>query len=543
MKFGPVPVSEAVGAFLAHAVALAGGTLRKGHLIEAVDVDGFRAAGHATVIVARLEAGDIAEDEAAGRIAAALAGDGIRAEAPATGRSNLFAAEAGVLLVDQAGILALNSIDPGITFATLPAFARAEDGRMVATVKIIPFAVPSEAVDRAIAGIRARGPLVRIARFSPKRVAVISTVLPSLKPSIIDKTLRVLTQRLRPTGASIVADRRVAHKEAAIAAAVSAARYDDHADLTIVFGASAVVDRADVIPAGIEAAGGQVRHFGMPVDPGNLLLVGEFDGAPVVGAPGCARSPKENGFDWILDRLLADIAVTPADIVGLGVGGLLMDIVSRPRPREAPKEAESPAARSIAALVLAAGRSSRMGGPNKLLALLNGKPLVVHAVEAALASRATSVTVVTGHMADAVEDILGGFDVRFAHNLNYAEGLSTSLRRGLAAIPSDAEAAIVLLGDMPRVTSAIVDRLIEAYEPARGQMIVVPTSEGRRGNPVLLSRRFFADLERVVGDLGARQVIGDYPEAVVEVEIGEAVGLDLDTPEALAAAGGTLAGG
>ena len=162
----------------------------------------------------------------------------------------------------------------------------------------------------------------------------------------------------------------------------------------VVFGASAIADRRDVIPAAVEAIGGRIEHFGMPVDPGNLMLIGTARGQPVIGAPGCARSPKENGFDWVLMRLLAGLPVSRADITGMGVGGLLMEIVTRPQPRDEPVKADG---RRIAAIILAAGRSTRMGGPNKLLAEIGGRPLVRIAVEEALASRAQPVIVVTGH--------------------------------------------------------------------------------------------------------------------------------------------------
>jgi len=155
----------------------------------------------------------------------------------------------------------------------------------------------------------------------------------------------------------------------------------------VVFGASAIADRRDVIPAAVEAVGGTIEHFGMPVDPGNLLLIGEARDRPVLGAPGCARSPKENGFDWVLMRLMAGLEVTQADITGMGVGGLLMEIVTRPQLREVPEPAAD--GRRVAAIVLAAGRSTRMGGPNKLIETIAGKPLVRIAVEHALASRAS----------------------------------------------------------------------------------------------------------------------------------------------------------
>ena len=204
----------------------------------------------------------------------------------------------------------------------------------------------------------------------------------------------------------------------------------DGAELVVVFGASAIADRRDVIPAAVEAVGGRIEHFGMPVDPGNLMLIGQARGQPVLGAPGCARSPKENGFDWVLMRLLAGLPVSRADITGMGVGGLLMEIVTRPQPRAEP---EPEKAQRIAAIILAAGRSTRMGGPNKLLAEIGGRPLVRIAAEEALASRARPVIVVTGHQRDKVEAALAGLDVQRVHNPDFAEGLSTSLKAGLAA--------------------------------------------------------------------------------------------------------------
>jgi molybdenum cofactor cytidylyltransferase len=158
---------------------------------------------------------------------------------------------------------------------------------------------------------------------------------------VIDKTIAVLGKRLEPAGAAVTAEARVPHDAAALTKALAHQATGD-TDLLIVFGASAIADRRDVIPAAIEAAGGRIEHFGMPVDPGNLLLIGSLNDKPVIGAPGCARSPKENGFDWVLQRLLADVPVTRADITALGVGGLLMEIISRPQPRAGGESEEEP---------------------------------------------------------------------------------------------------------------------------------------------------------------------------------------------------------
>jgi molybdenum cofactor cytidylyltransferase len=535
MRFGPLPVAEAEGGVVAHAVRANGLVLKKGTVIGTAEIAALREAGVQTVTVALAEAGDVAEDTAAARIATAVGGEGVRIEPPFTGRANLFAEAAGVLMVDRGGIDAINRIDDAITVATLPAFAAVEPGEMIATVKIIPYAAPGGAVARA-----ATTPaLVSVAPFVRQRIAVISTLLPGLAEKVVEKTLRVTADRLRPAGAAIISDRRVPHETAALRDAIGAAKAEG-SDLVLVFGASAIADRRDVIPAALEASGGRIEHLGMPVDPGNLLMVGELGSVPVIGAPGCARSPKENGFDWVLMRLLAGIPVTKADITGMGVGGLLMEIVSRPQPREA--ELRPPAQPKISALVLAAGRSTRMGGPNKLLATIEGQPLVRHAASAALGAGLQDVVVVTGHQGEPVRAAVGGLPVRFADNPDFAEGLSTSLRAGLAALPADCDAAIVLLGDMPRISAELVGRLVAAFDPEKGRHIVVPVAAGRRGNPVLWSRRFFPELAKVTGDQGGRSVLSAYPEAITEVETEtDAVHLDLDTREALAAAGGLIA--
>ena len=209
-----------------------------------------------------------------------------------------------------------------------------------------------------------------------------------------------------------------------------------------------------------------------------------------------------------------------------------MEIVTRLQPRAEPVEAS----RSIAAVVLGAGKSSRMGGPNKLLAEIGGRPLLRIVVEQALKSQARPVIVVTGHQRERVEAVLAGLAVKFVHNPNFAEGLGTSLKAGIAALPAEVDGAIVCLGDMPQVDAGLIDRLIGTLDPDKGALIVVPTIDGKRGNPVVWSRRFFAELMAVEGDVGARYLIGRYPEAVAEVPLsGTAVLTDVDTPEALEA--------
>jgi molybdenum cofactor cytidylyltransferase len=529
MKFGAVAPKDALGATAVHTIRQDGLVLKKGTLIGPAEVAALQAAGIRDVVVARLEPGDVSEDVAAAEIAKAVAGEGVQVDRAFTGRANLFAQTSGVLVVDKDAIDRLNRIDEAITFATLPAYKPVVAGEMIGTVKIIPFAVAGGARDAALSGIR--NPLLRVAPYRIRKVGVVSTVLPGLATKVIEKTLKITAERLAPAGATIVAELRVPHERAALARALDEV-LNAGSELVIVFGASAIADRRDVIPAALEAVGGRVEHFGMPVDPGNLLMIGAAGARPVIGAPGCARSPKENGFDWILMRLLAGLPVPREDITGLGVGGLLMEIVTRPQPREEPVRSGRP----IAALVLGAGRSSRMGGPNKLLAEIGGRPLIRIVVDAVLASRARPIVVVTGHQRERVEAALAGLPVSFAHNPHFADGLGTSLKIGVAALPAEVDGVIVCLGDMPQVDAGLIDRLIGALDPDSGALVVVPTIDGKRGNPVVWSRRFFADLMAVEGDVGARYLIGRYPEAVVEVPLaGNAALTDVDTPEAFAA--------
>jgi molybdenum cofactor cytidylyltransferase len=532
MKFGPVAPRDALGATAVHSIRQGELVLKKGTLIEEAEIAALNAAGVKEIVVARLEPGDVSEDQAAAEIAAAVAGEGVRADHAFTGRCNLFVASAGVLVVDKDAIDRLNRIDEAVTLATLAAFKPVVEGEMIATVKIIPFAVASAARDRAVAEAVWAKPVIRVAPYTIRKIGVVSTLLPGLSPKVVEKTLKITAARIAPAGASIVAERRVPHEQGALTRAIDELRKAG-AELVIVFGASAIADRRDVIPAAIAAAGGEIEHFGMPVDPGNLMLIGRLHGAAVIGAPGCARSPKENGFDWVLMRLLAGLPVSRADITGMGVGGLLMEIVTRPQPREEPQPEKG---RRVAALVLAAGRSTRMGAVNKMLAEIGGKPLVRIAAEQALASRAKPVIVVTGHERERVEAALAGLRVRFVHNPDYADVLGTSLKAGIAAVPEDADAAIVCLGDMPQVDAALIDKLIAAFDPERGALVVVPSIDGRRGNPVVWSRRFFHDLMAIQGDIGARHLIGSYAEAVVEVPVSGAAALtDVDTPESLSA--------
>ncbi|WP_159998250.1 NTP transferase domain-containing protein [Roseomonas sp. 18066] len=539
MIFGPTRLDDAQGAVLAHTQRLPGRVLKKGTVLDAEAIAALREAGKREVIAARLEPGDVPENEAAHRLGEALLAPLLARSRAATGRVNILADSAGLLVVDAALVDRLNALDESVTLATLPNYTPVTAREMLATVKVIPFAVPGLVLQVAEAVIRG-GTALRVHPFRPLKVGLVLSELPGLKESIMEGAVEATTERVVGLTGTMLPPERCRHDEAAIAEALARLQKAG-AELLLVAGASAVVDRRDAGPAAIVRAGGRIVHFGMPVDPGNLICLGRIGTTPALVLPGCARSPKLNGFDWVLQRLFAGLPVGSREVAGMGVGGLLKEIELRPLPREAaPRNAPGPGKaprrpRQVAALVLAAGRSRRMAPLNKLLVEdREGRAMVSRVVAHVLDSRARPVVVVTGHERARVEEALQGRGVIFAEAEDYAEGLSASLKAGLAALPPEAEGVLVCLGDMPLVTGAMLDRMLAAFDPEEGRAIVMPTFRGKQGNPMLWAREFIPEMLALTGDVGARHLAARHAERVVEVEMGDdAVLRDFDTPEAL----------
>lgn len=536
MRFGALKLSEAEGSVLAHAVKAGDLRLPKGHLLTSADIAALAQAGIAEMIVAQPDRGDLLEDEAAARIAAAIAPDHLRFSAAATGRVNIYSRVHGLFVASRETIDRLNRIDPAITLACLADHVSVRPGDMVATIKIIPLALAGSLVEQAETLLHTHTAF-EVKPFAARNTALIATELPSLKRQVMDKTHAVLAARLRQSASQLTTEQRVAHTEDAVAAAIGDLKADH--DLIVVFGASAVADSDDVIPAAIRRAGGVVDHVGMPVDPGNLIVLGRVGKVPVIGAPGCARSPRENGFDWVLDRILAGEWPSPHDITGLGVGGLLKEIPTRPQPRE---PAAPMALRPVETVVLAAGRASRMGpeGGHKLLATFDGVPLIRRTVVSALAADIGRVIVVTGHREAEIRAALGGLPVTLVSNPDYLSGMASSLTSGLSALDPRAGGMLVMLADMPDITAADLRRLVDTFTAEGGGAVIRATAGGQRGNPVILPRQTFAAVGQLLGDVGARHIVERCGLPVIDVELGAAARLDLDTPEQIIAAGGIL---
>ncbi|MES9935988.1 MAG: molybdopterin-binding/glycosyltransferase family 2 protein [Sedimenticola sp.] len=519
MKYGPTPLDEALGAILAHTLRYSGGILKKGRELTDDDLAGLARAGITEVVAARPEPGDIDENTAASRVAAALTGPGIRPGATQNGRCSLHASALGLLEIDTGIIDITNQSRTAIVVATLATHEIVGPEQIVATIKVIPYTVPGVAVDTLCEHISTGGAL-RVHPYHPLRTGLVLTQVQGGKPTLLDKAETVIAARIESYGSRLSQTRRCQHRTDAVAGAISNL-VADGVDLVLILGAASIGDTADVVPAAIEATGGTLEIFGIPVDPGNLLAAGRLGTVPVIGLPGCARSPRLNGTDLVLNRVMAGLDICASDLLGLGVGGLLHDVEERPERREAtgkttPTDAE---ALKVAAIILAGGSSRRAGPINKLLAPYHGKPLVRHVIEAASAAPLTARIAVTGHEAAVVREALTEEGFQIIHNPRHREGMSTSIKTGIQALPVDTDGAIIMLGDMPDITVDAISRLIAAFEESGGRSICVPTFAGRRGNPVLWPRAFFSEILDLEGDTGARDLIRIHTKHVIEVPV------------------------
>lgn len=330
MKFGPVPTRAAVGAILAHSADLGTGRMRKGMVLTDADIAKFVAHGVDEVVVAELETGDLHEDAAAARLAAAFlpVADGLRLTTATTGRVNVIATAPGVFHCDIAAVEKVNAINPMITIATQPQYQRVVAGDMVATIKIISYGVAGADVEKAVQAAKQ----LHLLTAQHAEVTLIETRIGD--QPLNAKGRAAMAMRLDRLGARLTRRIVVQHNEADLSRAIAAAS----GSMVMILTGSATSDAYDVAPQAVRIAGGQVTRFGMPVDPGNLLFVGTIGDKPVIGLPGCARSLALNGADWVVERTLCGMQLTDADIAGMGVGGLLKESPARHHPRGSVKK-------------------------------------------------------------------------------------------------------------------------------------------------------------------------------------------------------------
>lgn len=528
MKFGPIPVADVTDTVLAHSLRLGEHFWRKGQRLNNADREAFAAAGLSEVIVARLDAGDVSEDAAALALAETLAGAHVRVGHANTGRCNLYATQDGMLTLAIDQITALNAFDESMTCATLPPFSRVRSGQILATIKVIPFAVPEQKLAAALQHCGQAA--LTVAAFKPLQFRLIQTLVADLKPSLLQKTATIMVARVQALGGQLIDAPPVAHAPTALAAALKV----PHDGPTLIMGASAITDRNDVLPSAILAAGGEVHRVGLPVDPGNLLCLGALGGQTIIGLPGCARSPKLNGLDWVLERLCAGLPLDNSLCAAMGVGGLLAEVNDRPVPRLRTDPDAHALPPHLGAIVLAAGQSLRMG-QDKLLLDDGHSPVIAQTVTCLMAANLASPLIVVGDNGPAIAAATSHWALPLVYNPQAASGMASSIRAGLRLVPDRWDGVFIILGDMPGVQPATLQKLVAHFAPDAGHDIIIPTYQGQRGNPLLWGRRHFERLAGLSGDRGAKALLDELTEAIIEVTVEDpGILLDIDTPEAWA---------
>ncbi len=497
MKFGPVPVEESAGCILAHSMKIGGKRLKKGLCLSADDIRILRLSGCRTVTVAALEPHDLGEDEAARRIAEALisGSDGLTCTAPFAGRVNVHADKAGIVEIDSGRVFRLNSADERITLATLPRYERVAPRSMVATVKVITYAV---AEDRVAAAAAAASGALRLRRPVHESASLILTRSAGQPEHLAEKGRRSVLARLGAFGIRLEETRSVPHEAGSVGQAIR----ESSGGMVLLLTGSATSDPEDVGPSALRMAGGRLLRFGMPVDPGNLLFLGEISGRPVIGLPGCARSPALNGADWVLERTACGVSIGSQDIAAMGTGGLLKEIPTRPHSRSAAVSAARP---FIEAAVIGSG----------------GRDSLRRMLKAAVRSRADRVRTVSARGHDS--RLAAEFPGVSAVSVPGGCGRSGFIRAAVGAVDSSADAVLLLPSDGPAVTSDQIDRLIAAFSPADGREICrFAQADGRQRPPVLFGRRFFESLAELPDFGGAASVAAAAGEFTAEIRLHDA---------------------
>ena len=525
MFFGKIKVKDSLNCILAHTITINNKTFKKGTIISDIEKKYFSTNKIKTIVCAKLDKNDIHEDKAANLIIKKFQNNSLAVEKAFTGRANILANKSGLLVINEEKINSFNKISDDITIATLKNNCKVKKGEMIATIKIISFSVKLLFINK-IQKLFLKNALI-INPFQNKKCALILTHYNNMNIKLNTITEKRIKERLKNLNCILDTINYCEHDTKDISKNINS-NLKNKIEVIMVLGSSAIVDINDKIPEAIKLSKGKIIRFGMPVDPGNLLLLGKIDNTHVIGLPGCARSPSLNGFDWVLERVISDTNINKFDIANMGVGGLLKTLNLRDKSEKKNKNY------NITNLILAAGQSKRMKEINKLLVKINNETLIEKIVKSSLESSANNTVVVLGHESNLLLKYLSNKNLTTTINKDYLKGQSSSLQAGLSALPEDCDAAIIILADMPDINFKLINQLIDNYNPDENKSIIIPTYNNKKGNPILLSREFFPDMLSIKGDKGAKDIIKKNKKYIKEIPQNNASVLkDIDTKEDL----------
>ncbi len=531
MKIELLDPNKSGGSILAQTYNLSVKTLSKGTHVSEDIVELLNKENVKTILCAVPHKGDIHEDSAAETISKAIDASQLYAEEASTGRVNFRTPALSIVRYNRELIKKINLIDESIAFSIVEHNQLLAKNDLIATLKIIPFFISKIYVERVVSLI-SKSEIFKIYRLGEKKVDLIQTYYDWQKRSIFKATSNVTSSRLNALGCSLQKETLIAHDHKSLCSEIKSS-INSGAQVLLISGASAITDRSDHIPKAILSVGGEIIQYGLAVDPGNLLLIGQIGSTTVIGMPGCARSPKLNGFDWVLQLLMANIPINKEELADMGAGGLLMEIASRPLPRALAKSAKK-REKKIMGIILAAGNSTRMGKDNKLLRNVGGASLVRNTAVEMLKSDLDSCSIVLGYQSDKVAAVIKDLGINLILNPLWEEGQASSLKAALNTLDTSYSDLLVMLGDLPGVTSKHINKIIEEHllTNNRKSKITIPSFNGKKGNPVIWGRSFFPDLSNLKGDMGGRALFSQHPAAINLLDMEDpAVVTDTDTPE------------
>tara|TARA_B100000686_G_C16802814_1_gene987378 strand:- start:1665 stop:3245 length:1581 start_codon:yes stop_codon:yes gene_type:complete len=517
MFFGNISLDKSEGNILAHTLNINNKRFSKGKIILKEDIKFLKNNGFKSIICAVPNKNDIHEDKIAKILGKLFVNNSIVTEDPHTGRVNILANKSGLIIIDEKVINKFNATSDSITIATLNNYSKINKGDMIATIKIIPFYV-SLLILKKISNSYLKK-TITIHPFKQKNVGLILSHSEKENSKLNQISIKRINDRLNLLNSSLTKIITCKHDTYEISKNIKILKKQP-IDLILILGASAIVDIKDKIPKAIQLAKGCIIRFGMPVDPGNLLLLGKIKNIPVIGLPGCARSPSLNGFDWVLERLLVDKNISSQNISNMGVGGLLKTIN---------KNKTKIKKYNISNIILAAGQSKRMKDKNKLLLDINNKKMIQNVIDSAINSNANNNIVVVGYQYQKIEKYIKD-NITITMNKEYKKGLSSSLKKGISTLPEDCDAVIIILGDMPKINTHLINSLINGFNPNDNKYIVTPTYNGKRGNPILIGRKYFPDILKLKGDIGAKDILNKNSKYIHKIPQKNSSSLiDIDT--------------
>ena len=531
MKIENLDPRESKGSILAQSYNLSERKLSKGTRVSKAIVELLNKENIKSILCAVPDENDMDEDAAAEAISNAIDRNRIYAEEASTGRVNFRTPALGVVRYNRDLIKKINLVDESIAFSIVEHNQLLAKNDLIATLKIIPFFASKIYVERVVA-LLSKYEIFKIHRLEEKKVDFIQTYYDWQKRSIFKATSNVTRSRLDALGCLLEKETLIPHDHESLCSEIKSS-LDSGAQVLLISGASAITDRSDYIPRAILSVGGEIIQYGLAVDPGNLLLIGQIGSTTVIGMPGCARSPKLNGFDWVLQLLMANIPITKEELADMGAGGLLMEIASRPLPRALSKSVYK-RGKKIMGVILAAGNSTRMGKDNKLLRNVGDASLVRNTAVEMLNSDVDSCSIVLGYQSDKVAEVIKDLNISLILNPLWQEGQASSLKAALNTLDDTYSDLLIMLGDLPGVKSRHINTIIEEHllTNNRRSKITIPSFNGKKGNPVIWGRSFFPDLSNLEGDVGGRALFNHHPAAINLLDMDDpAVVTDTDTPE------------